>query len=437
MPIGSVSLDASGSSGGILIAWKLSKWKLEESWSRSFSISVILTDISSNQRCLISSVYGPTLDSSRADLWSKLTSFRRKFQGPYGFIGDFNITRYAEEKSHGRIVSSIIRSFSNWIDDLQLVDLPLLGSRLTWTNCRLKPSLSRLDRFLLSPDWLETYPSTSQTTLPRSTSDHCLIMLSSEDLNWGPKPFRFESSWLNYDGFFQLVSDWWGSFQVEGYAGYNLCTKLRRLKTELKRWNKDVLSKRELTRNLSRLKFRRSMLQRKKAMSLEILAQRIQLIQSLSARALDNEIAWKQRSHAKWLKEGDNNSKFFHSIASMHARCNRISYIHVKGRRIEDKEEISKEAILHFISLLSADGWDRPGLDSLHFNNLSPLDVDSLVAPFSEEEVKTALNSLGSDKAPGPDGFPLCFFIFFGSLSKQTLCCFSKNSTTEESSPKA
>jgi len=39
-----------------------------------------------------------------------------------------------------------------------------------------------------------------------------------------------------------------------------------------------------------------------------------------------------------------------------------------------------------------------------------------LMAPFNEEEVKTAVLDMEHNKAPGPDGFPAEFYQFFGRL---------------------
>ncbi|XP_058075557.1 uncharacterized protein LOC131223982 [Magnolia sinica] len=81
--------------------------------------------------------------------------------------------------------------------------------------------------------------------------------------------------------------------------------------------------------------------------------------------------------------------------------------------RVEEKEVIVEAAISHFRSLLSSAPHRRPGIDNLQLNSISPEDASSLEAPFSSEEVKLAIDSLGVDKAPGPDGFPILFFQIF------------------------
>ena len=36
------------------------------------------------------------------------------------------------------------------------------------------------------------------------------------------------------------------------------------------------------------------------------------------------EISWRQKSRVLWLKEGDNNTKFFHNMANLHRRYNHL-----------------------------------------------------------------------------------------------------------------
>ena len=52
---------------------------------------------------------------------------------------------------------------------------------------------------------------------------------------------------------------------------------------------------------------------------------------------------------------------------------------------------------------------------------IRPQEKIKLESPILEEEVRKSIWSLHSDKAPGPDGFPICFYRFFWSLIKKYL----------------
>ena len=43
------------------------------------------------------------------------------------------------------------------------------------------------------------------------------------------------------------------------------------------------------------------------------------------------EVSWRQKSHVLCLKEGDNNTKFFHKMANSHRMRNQIKSIEVDG----------------------------------------------------------------------------------------------------------
>ena len=52
---------------------------------------------------------------------------------------------------------------------------------------------------------------------------------------------------------------------------------------------------------------------------------------------------------------------------------------------------------------------------------INPEERLRLKSPISEGEVKKAVWSLHLDKAPGPDGFPICFYRTFWPLVKKDL----------------
>ena len=56
------------------------------------------------------------------------------------------------------------------------------------------------------------------------------------------------------------------------------------------------------------------------------------------------EISWRQKSRALFVKEGDNNTQFFHRLANSHRNANQIKQIEVDGVLYEDESDIHSQA---------------------------------------------------------------------------------------------
>lgn len=65
----------------------------------------------------------------------------------------------------------------------------------------------------------------------------------------------------------------------------------------------------------------------------------------------NEEVAWRQRSRALWLKEGDRNTKFFHQTANARKRYNHIDQLKVQGTTIAEPNS-TKEEIISFYKKL-------------------------------------------------------------------------------------
>ncbi len=156
-----------------------------------------------------SGIYGPNLGGARGSFWDELNSIRNRWVTPWCLFGDFNIIRFPGEQLGCQNFSQGMLDFSDFINSNNLVDLPLDGGLYTWCSGSDQPSMSRIDRVLVSTDWEEHFPDVSQKLLPRPLSDHSPILVEAGGMARGKSSFKFENMWLKSEGFMDLVQGWW------------------------------------------------------------------------------------------------------------------------------------------------------------------------------------------------------------------------------------
>ena len=76
--------------------------------------------------------------------------------------------------------------------------------------------------------------------LPRVISDHCPLLLEACVVCRGRSAFKFENMWLQAEGFVDRVQQWWVGYNFTGSPSFILAQKLKALKADLKKWNREV-----------------------------------------------------------------------------------------------------------------------------------------------------------------------------------------------------
>lgn len=79
----------------------------------------------------------------------------------------------------------------------------------------------------------------------------------------------------------------------------------------------------------------------------------------------EEEIHRKQKAKRKWLKEEDNNTKFFYKMACDKKRKRLISRMKIQGVDVMDMDVINQEADCFFSSVYSKEHVDRLVIDNL------------------------------------------------------------------------
>ena len=120
--------------------------------------------IATGQEFIIANVYAPCDTAMKHDLWNRIMNFILNI-GDVNFCicGDFNSVRSETERKGRSVVFRQLdtNNFNNFIDGILLIDLPLCGRMFTWYRGD-GISMSRLDRFLLSTKWCDSWPNCIQ-----------------------------------------------------------------------------------------------------------------------------------------------------------------------------------------------------------------------------------------------------------------------------------
>jgi hypothetical protein len=124
----------------------------------------------------------------------------------------------------------------------------------------------------------------------------------------------------------------------------------------------------------------------------------------------------RQQSRVKWASFGDDNSTYFHRAIKSKATKNRIQGFNINGVWCDSPKQIKKFACKFFADRFKEDDINRPHLVVHNCKKLLEIDANSLIVPFTSEEIKMAVWQCDSEKAPGPDGFNFKFIKRYWDL---------------------
>lgn len=92
-------------------------------------------------------------------------------------FGDFNSIRNQSERTSGLFSKRDARNFSTFIDDFGLCEFDKVGPRFSYRNGSSPPTLSKLDRFIPTTEWMALFPVTGEKSLNFFDSDHRVLVL--------------------------------------------------------------------------------------------------------------------------------------------------------------------------------------------------------------------------------------------------------------------
>ncbi|GJX75161.1 cytochrome P450 [Tanacetum coccineum] len=161
--------------------------------------------------CLFIVVYTPQCIHKKKALWDALNLIISSHDCLTIILGDYNEVRNESERAGSIFCPRGANLFNDFISSTGLHEIPIGGQRFTRMN-RIGSKLSKLDRFLVSSQFIDRWPTAYVTALTKEYFDNSPLLLNLSSGDFSPVPFRFFNSWLHFDDFKPMLLKCWAEY---------------------------------------------------------------------------------------------------------------------------------------------------------------------------------------------------------------------------------
>ncbi|XP_009629900.1 uncharacterized protein LOC107767911 [Nicotiana tabacum] len=248
-------------------------------------------------------VYAFNTRNERKELWSYLSSLSRGWQIPWIIIGDFNSVLRIDDRIRGNpITMSEIVDFSECAEEREFIELPQHGSRYTSNDRHGETRVdSKIDWAFVNRQWLDNMPA------------------------------------------------YIDNFLLEGYKMYQIVYKLKQLKKSLQELNRqhfrNILT--EANEDREALEKIQKELQLKPGEA-RLQAQEKENYQKFRRSSYLAEIFLLQRSKGKWIKLGDDNTRYFFSVIKHRKLQQAITQLKNKDGQLQTEPDSIAQILVDF-----------------------------------------------------------------------------------------
>jgi hypothetical protein len=201
---------ARGTAGGILVGANSDFFLVTVGQILNYSVSVMLLDKKTGFSWKLVVVYGSPYEDGKQAFIEELHDVMASWEGPTLIGGDFNLVRFASDKSNGIINHRWADAFNDWVDQWVLIELNPPNKAFTWTNNQENLIIAKIDRIFVTTEWESAFPLVRVKALERPPSDHNPLLINSgNNTHFGKRRFRFEKWWLEKENFRALVAKAW------------------------------------------------------------------------------------------------------------------------------------------------------------------------------------------------------------------------------------
>jgi hypothetical protein len=389
-------IPSDGASGGLLVIWVSNMFSGSVILEESFGIAISFTSVISLDIFVLVNVYGPCEGVERENFVAWLFGLDIPDGANWLLLGDFNFYRYVESRNLPGANMTDISTFNEIISYLGLIELPIKGRAYTWSNMQMDPLMVQLDWFFTSHAWSIKFPNTVVHPLAKPTSDHVPCVISVGTMIPKAKVFRFENHWIRLPGFLDKVQSIW-DIQCPGDSAKSLSAKFKLLHKGLRQWSSSFSVLQSVINNCNEVILLLDGFEEHRSLHVAEWNFRNIVKNKLQHLLLCKQDYWRKRCTARWARLGDENTSFFHSMATIRYRKNSIaSLTREDGSLAVDHHE--KEGIL-WNSFRDRLGITQPISNTLDFSEFftHAHDLSSLTVPFTHEEINAVVAHMPSD----------------------------------------
>lgn len=309
------------------MCWAGSSFSVTTLEKHPFAIKLLVTFVHNMESWTLVVVYGPCRQPLRDSFVNWLYSLEIGDDDLWLILGDFNFYRSIENRNRPGGNYNDILVFNSIISHLGLIELPIKGRSFTWSNMQNTPLLEQIDWFFTSASWTTKYPSTMVLPLARIISDHlpCKVQISTAI----PKAniFRFENYWFSHPSCMQTINNSWVIPAHQSNSTHIVSAKFKLLRKILKNWARNISNLSKLIANCNLTIAFFDMLE-----ELRVLYSHESKFRDIIKRQLQmllrmQQTYWRQRFTQRFVQLGDENTRFFHAMATERYRRNSISQI--------------------------------------------------------------------------------------------------------------
>ncbi|XP_074291245.1 uncharacterized protein LOC141618020 [Silene latifolia] len=225
--------------------------------------------------------------------------------------------------------------------------------------------------------------------------------------------FRYFNMWGQAFDFSEIVKSEWEN-TIKGCKMFQVTSKLKCLKKPLKMLNRAKFSDIRKAADLARLLLDNIQTKlHQNPLDLSLMEAEKSAAQNYATLHKAQMSFLRQKAKVEWLKEGDENTGFFHRYIKarhMHNKVLRITDLH--GNNHTDPVLIENSFLEYYQELLGSSKITTPvHVPTVRKGNLvTDAHVTILLKPVTDDEIKNCVFSIPSTKAPGPDGYSSQFF---------------------------